>query len=234
MKLRMKLLVLGLVFLTAFGGIWASNSANVTHFGSFGTNTLTDLETEFLAKDGSQGAQSVSQNVTFSNNVSVTGTLGATGAITPSGGLIGQTAAAAVAAGKVGEVISNLVAVGSGVSLTTATPKVVLSASLTAGDWDVGTSVNFAGSGTTIAAGSAYEISLASGANCTTPAHATNGTGLYLAPAAVTTTSTNFGGSIPIEQFNLSATTTVCAVATGTFTAGTEVAFGSLVARRRD
>lgn len=147
--------------------------------------------------------------------------------------IVGTTAGVAASAGNVGEVISSKVASGSAVSLVTATAKQLTSISLTAGDWDVEAESNFIASSATIAVGATYELSINSGTGCSTPAQVTDGTEAYVNAPILTATSATFGRAIPMKQYNVSATTTVCVIATGTFTAGSESVDGYIVARRR-
>lgn len=145
----------------------------------------------------------------------------------------GRTDAAAAAAGKVGEVITQLVPIGSEVSLSTGTAAVVSTISLTAGDWDVSAVVNLDCGSCTSVATSTQEISINSGTGCSSPAQVSDGSELFLSPLVITTSSTKLGGSIPLKQFNVSSTTTVCSVATATFSAGTMKGWGVIIARRR-
>lgn len=147
--------------------------------------------------------------------------------------ITGRTDAAAAGAGKVGEVLTQLVPIGSEVSLSTGTAAVVSTVSLTAGDWDVSAVVNLdCGSCTTVAT-STQEISINTGTGCSSPAQVADGSELFLSPIVITTSSTKLGGSIPLKQINVSGTTTVCSVATATFSAGTMKGWGVIIARRR-
>ena len=79
-----------------------------------------------------------------STGLSVTGTLGVTGTITPgqTTGIVGTTTNNNVQAGSVGEYIASSV---SSVTINTATVTNITTISLTAGDWDVTASFNTAG-----------------------------------------------------------------------------------------
>jgi hypothetical protein len=74
-------------------------SSTVTHYGSFGPNTETDLETVFLIKESGAGTQTVGNATQFSSTLGVTGavtlssTLAVTGAITATGGVAGALSA---------------------------------------------------------------------------------------------------------------------------------------------
>jgi hypothetical protein len=147
--------------------------------------------------------------------------------------LVGSTGGMTASVGKVGEIVNNYVVIGNAVSLVTGTPKSAMSITLSAGDWDIAASLNYVAASATISAGAAHEISINSGAGCTTPAQVTDGSEVYIAAPVLTTTSGNFGGDVPIKPVNIASTTTYCIIATGTFTAGTESVYGDLIARRR-
>lgn len=145
----------------------------------------------------------------------------------------GKIDASSAPAGRVGEVLTTLVPIGSEVSLSTGTAAVVASVSLTAGDWDVAAVVNLdCGSCTTVAT-STQEISINTGTGCSSPAQVADGSEAFLTPMVITTSSTKLGGAIPLKQINVNATTTVCSVATTTFSAGTMKGWGVIIARRR-
>jgi hypothetical protein len=146
---------------------------------------------------------------------------------------LGVSTNTAAAATYVGQVIQSQVIAGSAVSLTNNTAAVVTSVSLTAGDWDVEASGNFLGTSITTAATGGFELSINSGTGCSTPAQATTGQEVWTLPPALTTTSANFGAAVSQQQALIGSTTTYCLVATGTFSAGTLKADGTLVARRR-
>lgn len=128
------------------------------------------------------------------------------------------------AAGSIGEYVSASVAPGSAVSLTTATDKNVTSISLTAGDWDVCGTVDFALTGAT--ATDAY-------AGISTTTDTLGGQDTYsnrvMSLTAVTDTIVQ---PTPLVRLSLAATTTVYLVAKAEFSAGTEAAYGSIRARR--
>jgi hypothetical protein len=155
-------------------------------------------------------------------------TINSTGTLTLGTGIAGVTSGTAATAGYVGQVISSLIPTGSAVSLTTATPANVTSISLTAGDWDVTASVNYVAGSATIVTGALHEVGL----NTTTATLPVDGSELYVNSPILTTTSANFGTAVQRKVYNVSTTTTVYLVAEGTFTAGTEKAYGTLVARR--
>lgn len=142
--------------------------------------------------------------------------------------IIGYVDGSAAPAGQIGEHILSILAVGSSVSITTATPKNVLSISLTAGDWNVDGNVNFTAAAATTAAGALWTA----GINATSATIPTDGTEVpILVPAETTATYLN-SITIPKKRISLTTTTTVYLVAEATFTAGTVGGYGKLSARR--
>lgn len=125
------------------------------------------------------------------------------------------------AAGYVGEVITSTVASGSGVSLTTATPKTITSIALTAGDWDVSGMVGTEAS---------VAIAQASGGSSDTnnTAGAEDQTINYGTIAGQVTNRV----AIPTSRISLSGSATYYLVITATFSSGTCVGFGRITARR--
>jgi len=163
-----------------------------------------------------------------SAGAAVTGTLSATGLISPSQtvGIVGTTTNNSAQAGSIGEFISSVV---SGVSsgYTTGTTVNVTSISLTAGDWDVWGLVFF---------NPTASSTMVSIRNSVTTTSATLGAedascqmnGPVGDPAVATTVLT------PTVRFLLSATTTVYLVGATSFSsAGTYGANGTIRARRR-
>jgi hypothetical protein len=146
--------------------------------------------------------------------------------------IYGEVDGVAASTGYIGQIIQSLVPSGSAVTLTNATPAVVASISLTAGDWNVSASGNFLATSATVAVGNTFELSINSGTGCSSPSQVTTGQEVYLNPPVLTASSANFGSSVSIQQALISTTTTYCLVATGTFNAGTLNADGSIVARR--
>jgi hypothetical protein len=135
------------------------------------------------------------------------------------------------AAGYVGEFVTATVATpGSG--LTTATPLNVTNISLTAGDWDIWTCIDYLYTAATV-------TDIRGGPSLTTitlPTQAGGsglGTdGLAICPANfVTISDTQTLDSGPV-RLSIAATTTVFLVAQATFSAGTVSAFGTIRARR--
>lgn len=130
----------------------------------------------------------------------------------------------AASAGQLGEYVESKIAVGSAVSLTTATSANVTSISLTAGDWEVSSNVNFVETGTT-----ATEI--VAGVSSTTATVPTDGTEVYNGSLGVSISGKS-SATPKSRRFLLGTTTTVYLTAKGTFSLGTLTAFGSIAARR--
>lgn len=204
---------------TALGG----TTAMITSAAPFANTTILDQRTSLpVAYSGS--TPSISPIVIGSSLTN--GTAGVA--------IVGVTGGGAAASGNVGQVIQSQISQASAVTLTTSgTTYVVASVSLTAGDWDVQASGNFLGTSITTLANGPFELSINSGTGCSTPAQVTTGQEAYVSSPVLTAASANFGGAVTTQQANISATTTYCLVATGTFSAGTLKADGSIVARRR-
>jgi hypothetical protein len=152
-----------------------------------------------------------------------TGTIAATGAITPSttAGIVGTTTANNANAGSDGEYQSNS---ASGTSLTSGTAANCDSLTLTAGDWDVGGTVQFIPAGTTVITGetsSASTVSATAGPNSQTQT-------IFIAHAAGQGDILSTG----YARVNVSTSTTVYAVGEATFTTSTLTCNGYLHARR--
>src|SRR5215472_14162674 len=73
----------------------------------------------------------------FTGASSFSSTLAVTGALTPTGGIVGVNGASNAAAGNIGEYVTASLAQGSAVNLPGGTATNLTSISLTAGDWDV-------------------------------------------------------------------------------------------------
>jgi hypothetical protein len=109
--------------------------------------------------------------------------------------------------------------------MTTATPLNITSITLTAGDWDVWANLN-------LSAGSATVTALAGGLSTTTGTLPTDGTECHDGQQS---TTTSFKGTItiPPKPVNVSSSTPVYLVASGTFSAGNLLGYGAMYARRR-
>jgi hypothetical protein len=70
------------------------------------------------------------------------------------------------------------------------------------------------------------------GFNATSATLPVDGSEVYLSAPTLTTTSANFGTAVPRKVYNVSSTTVIYLVASGTFTAGTEKVYGTITARR--
>lgn len=205
--------------------VFGSGAAGTGGTGTVGAVTGKQGADTFLSCTTAEACTLQSNGTNQNTTISGSGTAGVV--------ITGRTDAAAAASGKVGEVITNLVPIGSEVSLSNGTAAVVSTMSLTAGDWDVSAVVNLdCGSCTTVAT-STQEISINTGTGCSSPAQVSDGSEAFLTPMVITTSSTKLGGSIPLKQINVSGTTTVCSVATATFSAGTMKGWGVIIARRR-
>jgi hypothetical protein len=141
----------------------------------------------------------------------------------------GVTDASSAAAGVVGQVISSEIATGSAVALTNITSANITSIALTAGDWDVySTVVTKPASGTTTAS----VTTGISTTSATLPTHslsspiATTGDG-----GASSADKVHYVATMP-ARINVSGNTTVYLVANVAFAVSTMAAYGSLWARR--
>jgi len=136
------------------------------------------------------------------------------------------------AAGYIGQYKESVVTSGSAISLTTGTPANVTSISLEAGDWDVSSSVNVIGTGTTSFSAAIGSISQTSATVDTTPLAfgiLTYGASPIVPPAStIGVLNMNSG---PVRK-SFAATTTVYLVGQATFTASTATAWGTIRARR--
>lgn len=133
------------------------------------------------------------------------------------------------AAGKVGEFLTASLAAGSATGLVSATPKTIISLSLSAGDWDVWGVADYIPDGATTTSviqqgisqanntfGAADTFSAASGGNL-------SGTVL----------GSLIAENVPHQRISLAGTTTVYLIAKASFAISTMTAYGSIFARRR-
>lgn len=135
------------------------------------------------------------------------------------------------AAGVVGEFITATVATP-GSALTTATPLTITSISLTAGDWDVASVIDFLYTGATV-------TDIRSGPSLTTNVLPTQAGGGGLGTDALAIDPSNFATISDVQtldsgpvRVSIAGTTTVFLVAQATFSVGTVSAFGTIRARR--
>jgi hypothetical protein len=145
-----------------------------------------------------------------------------TGVVTFADGIAGVTSGAAAAAGIVGEYPT---ATTSGTALSTGTIAVATSKSLTAGQYLVWGSVQFAPAGST-----SYTNVQAGVSTSSTAYTITNAVGSQNFPANTATTGIFL--TVPPTIIDISATTTYYLVANATFTAGTMSVTGNLQALR--
>jgi hypothetical protein len=161
---------------------------------------------------------------TFTGTVT-TAALTATGAITPSqtAGIVGTTTNNNANSGSIGEHVSNS---ATGASLSNSTVVNGTSISLTAGDWDAIAQCRFNTTTATIASG-------AVGISTTSATYGAFGTiGNFVnTNNSVATTNTFYANTIPV-RLSLSATTTIYAVTSATFAAGTVTVDCFIRARR--
>lgn len=157
-----------------------------------------------------------------------------TGITSASAGLLTRSAGISISgtntndsasSGYVGEHVSASVASGSAVSLSTGTAKDITSISLTAGDWDVRSSVYFSIAASTVVSQVVTSISGTTNTLDTTVGKFTNDN-FPSGPA------TEVSRHLPNYRLSLSGTTTVYLVARGTFTTSTLSAYGLISARR--
>jgi hypothetical protein len=134
----------------------------------------------------------------------------------------------AAAAGEIGELIEATLASGSATSLTTATAKDIITASLTAGDWDVSCVVYFVPTATTSMTNWTASVSATANTLDITPGR----WGQWAGAAQVDVSTAPKSQSVNPYRISLSGTTTLRCVAQATFTASTLTAYGYIRARR--
>lgn len=149
--------------------------------------------------------------------------IGGSVSVSQTGGIVGTTTNNDATAGSIGEYISNTLAVGSAVSLVTATPKDVISISLTAGDWNVWGSIGLLGTTGTFLRG------WTSATSATTPTLPNNG-GMFEGNISPSTGETL--APVGVQRFSLGATTTIYLSASAIFGSGSNTAYGFIGARR--
>jgi len=143
------------------------------------------------------------------------------------GGLGTQTNDSAPA-GYLGEYLTASLVTGSATALTTATPKNVISLSLTAGDWDVGGVLGIKGGGTTTIT---YLIGCLSATSATLDT--TLGRMAAVSPRSdMLSVLADTHIALPTARISLASTTTIYLVAQAGFATSTCSAFGAIFARR--
>jgi hypothetical protein len=164
-----------------------------------------------------------------SGAVAITGTLSATGLISPAQtvGIVGTTTNNSVQTGSIGEYVESDIAPGSGVSMTSVNPITLTSISLTAGDWDVSGVVQYVNPGPTTIA---YIQACLSTVNNTIQNIYKQGSaiswGSNILPGA------DIGSPTPIFRYSIASTTTIYLIANASFAVSTLKAAGLLRARR--
>lgn len=172
-------------------------------------------------------------NVIIGNSTPLAGsftTVNASTSITPTN-IVGTTTNNNAAAGSVGEYVQSSIAIGSQVALTSNTPALITSISLTAGDWDVTLQPIFIGAAITLTNYIFASVSSTGALDTTTPGafasigYPTGGTAIYASTTGISLTLSPF-------RFSLSGTTTISAYAQSGFTTSTAGVYGLLRARR--
>ena len=183
----------------------------------------------------------IQANITAGSiNCAASGTGGCT--IQPNSlyGIVGTVTNDSANAGAVGEVLQTTVATGSAVSLTTATAANMASLTLTPGDWEVTAQCDHNWSGTT-ATIETCGISYTSATQLTQVGGASGGVTIGYDP--LVTLAQTFGTTITgtydvrtntvrVQVAAGASSPTIYAVATATFSAGTDTVFGTIRARR--
>jgi hypothetical protein len=153
-------------------------------------------------------------NIVFSNSPTIT-----------SPNIVGVTNGSNAAAGSVGEIISSTVTFASPVTITNSnTPQDVTSISLTAGDWDVFGIVGL--NNNTI--GMTIMATWISATSATEPTAELRNT----MQAAVGAGVSSWTGPCPFYRASISTTTTLYMSCLAQFGSGTQIAYGSIYARR--
>ena len=163
-----------------------------------------------------------------SAGAAVTGTLSATGLISPSQtvGIVGTTTNNSAQAGSIGEYIAATVVLGSAVATTSNTPVNVTSISLTAGDWDVRGRLCHVGAGTN----NYTQLRGAITSSSATISAADPGEVSQGVPVNSSVTDPQF--PLPTVRFSLSSTTTIYLVSYSVWTGSTLGSYGEISARR--
>jgi len=158
-------------------------------------------------------------------------TLSASGLITPASGvgIRGTTTVDNAQTGSIGEYVSSMVLTDAAVSLTSTVAAAVTSISLTAGDWDISAVVLYKGGSTTMVLYTQSSINTAP-ALLSSPGNLC--TAYYYSGHVPFANVSEFSVVMPDWRVQLSATTTIYLVASGSFTTSTLAAFGVLRARR--
>lgn len=206
-----------------------------SNFGTLSYSILSDGNNTFVnATTGNVVGLRVNNSTiasVSSAGVAITGTLSATGTITPAqvAGIVGTTTNNNAQAGSVGEYVESVIANASQIALTSGVEANVTSISLTAGDWDVwGICYYQAAAGTLT---SEYRCSVST----TSATGVSSNTGLLGLLVGTNAAPASIINSVqtPMTRISVSSTTTVYLVIQSTFTVSTQGGYGALRARRR-
>lgn len=151
-------------------------------------------------------------------------TLSVTGAITPTGGVVGTATNNNATAGNIGEVFSGSLASGSAIAISSATPANIASITLTPGDWDCVGIVDYVPAGATTS-------DFKSGLSTVTAAFGAQDTFCNI-PLIATALTDTFGQPTPLSRISITSSTPVFLIGQANFTVGTATAYGTLRARR--
>lgn len=203
-----------------------SVSSTFTNNGLFKSLTTFSVgSTATFASSVVIGASTAANAVlTVIGSGSISSTFTVAGIFKPTGGILGTTTNDNATAGNCGEATNALLAVGSATSLATTVVSNVVSISLTAGDWDVSGNININETTSTV-------TERVGGVTSTIGTIPVDGSECYNGNL-VTLLSGKNTISVPRKRFSLNATTTIYLVVKCTFSAGTEAAYGTIVARR--
>lgn len=177
--------------------------------------TKNKLARQFLLKIWGGNQPTAEQAAEFS---AILGAEGGTSGFVPS------VADPNVATGSLGETLTGDLLVGAATALVTATPKTVISVELTPGVWSVSGKVAFVLTGAT-------QTEASAGIHTVTNVLPTDNSVVFSGIQTTTATTTN-GISVAPKTVAVTENTTIYLVASSTFSAGTEAAFGQIKAVR--
>lgn len=229
-------------YLQIFNGDNTTGSGAISQLG-FGYNGAAQYRHFIQTRHQSIAAGSTGNSFAFWVNTSVaTGASNAAGTgnilamdVTGAGvALLGSNSSGDAGAGYVGEILSQTIVAVSAVSLSTGVQANVATITLTAGDWDVTGTIQFAfGSGTTVAYARA-SVSTTTGTVSATSPSAWNSGGSLSDVAGVGTGGAGASAAIPTTRMTIAngATTQIWLVTQSAFSVSTLGAFGLLRARR--
>lgn len=140
----------------------------------------------------------------------------------------GETTTGSATAGNIGEYLETTLAIGSALSTVSATPKTIVSRSLTAGDWDVSGVLYFAPANTTSVTNMQGSISLVDNT-----LDVSNGRFIAVPMGTIIGTgSASYAVAFPPCRISIASTTTVYLVQDAVYTVSTLTAYGIIRARR--